>query len=175
MKRHTLLFAASFAASSLAGRAYADDDASGESTIELFLRICAIPYAHLELVEREVKSLGFTELQGIDASSYLDGASGRVWTGAIESRRCTIAVRPEVLCTLAAHDGDATAIKAAVESWLPPDGSGITVTRDAIPSPGPLETAVFELRGGKVRERWLITTSSDPASEIRALLSWNPL
>lgn len=143
--------------------------------MQLFLQACAIPYAHLELVAKQVKDLGFAELDTFAASTYLGGTSGRVWQGVFQSRHYAIAVRPEQLCTVIAHDGDPRDVKTAVESWLPPPDSGISVKQEIIPSPGELETTAYELRGGKVAERWVLTISNSPQSQIRAMLSWSHL
>lgn len=153
----------------------ATESSSQDSTIQFFLRACVSSYAHAEIVESEVKSRGFSELHGTVASKYLDGASGRVWEGTIRSRRFAVALRPEALCSVIALDGSALEIKAAVESWLPPPGSGISVKRQVTSAPGGIETTVFELRGARVQERWVVTTSTDPASQMRAILSWSRL
>lgn len=134
-----------------------------------------MPYTHEELVQREIRDLGFREVQGVDASKYLGGASGRVWAGTIQSKRYVVALRPEVLCTVIAHDGNSAEIKAAVKSWLPPPNSGVSVRTETFPSNEALETTVYELRGGKVQERWVVTTSSDPSSATKAMLSWSRL
>jgi len=167
----TALLAALLASSGTSGA----EKASLEPTIQLFLQACATSYAHAELVESGVRSFGLREISGDAASGYLGGASGRVWAGLVESKRFVVALRPEVLCSVVAHDGSGAEIKAAVESWLPPSSSGISVKKDLLPSPANLETTSYELRGGKVRERWLVTISSDPDSSTRAMLSWGPL
>ena len=141
----------------------------------VFLQACAIPYTHLAQVEAEVRDLGFAEVTGDAATRYLGGATGRVWSGTYKARRFVVALRPEILCTVIALDGEAASIKAAVESWLPPSESGVSFKKQTIPAPAPLETTSYELRGGKVRERWVVTTSSDSASQTRAMLSWSRL
>ena len=151
------------------------DGASQEPTIQLFLQACAIPYTHLALVEMEVRDLGFAELAGGIARQYLGGSPGRAWAGRIQSKRFVVALRPEVLCTVIAHDGTPGDIKAAVESWLPSPSAGVSVTKEVAPSSGALETTMYELRGGKVQERWVVTISSEPSSETRAMLSWSRL
>jgi len=166
-----IILAALLAASGVQGA----DGASQEPTIKLFLQACAIPYTHLELVEEEVHDLGFAELHGEAAKAYLGGARGRVWAGKLQSKRYAVALRPEVLCTVIAHDGSSAEIKAGVEAWLPPPNLGVSVKSEVTPVSDSLETTVYELRGGKLQERWVVTISSDPASETRAMLSWSRL
>lgn len=175
MKPITLHLAATIGIVLIASSALGVDRGSRDPSIQLFLRVCAIPYAHAELVEREIREFGFTEIHGADAEWYLDGAPGRVWAGTIHSKRYAIALHPETLCTVIAHDGDSTEIKAAVKSWLPPPDSGVSVRTEAMPSPEGLDTTLYELKGGNVQERWIVTTSTDPASPTKAMLSWSRL
>jgi hypothetical protein len=162
---------------SLGGTPYsiAADEGREDPTMPLFLQACATPYAHSQLVEPEVRKLGFNELQDDLAKRYLGGAPGKAWAGVFQARRFIIALRPESLCTVIAFDGDASAIKAAVESWLPPPESGVAAQRLPSQAPSGLETTAYELSGGKVRERWVVTVSSDPASQTKAMLSWSRL
>jgi hypothetical protein len=175
MTRHANIAVALVASLVASGSARAADPASREPTIQLFLQVCATSYAHAELVETGVRLFGLREVFGESAEFYLRGAQGRVWAGIVESKRFAVALRPEVLCTVIAHDGSGPEIRAAVESWVPPPESGIAVKKDVVPSPANLESTSYELRGGKVRERWMITISSDPNSHTRAMLSWGPL
>lgn len=153
----------------------AADEGRDDPTMPLFLQACAIPYTHIQLVEAEVRKLGFNELQDDLAKRYLGGAPGKAWAGLFQTRRFIVALRPEALCTVIAFDGDASAIKSAVESWLPPPESGVTATKQPGQASGDLETATYELRGGKVRERWVVTVSRDPNSQTKAMLSWSRL
>jgi hypothetical protein len=153
----------------------AADEGRDDPTMSLFLQACAIPYTHTQLVETELRKLGFNELQADLAKPYLGGAPGKAWAGLFQARRFIVALRPESLCTVIAFDGDSSAIKAAVESWLPPPESGVTAKKLPGQAPPGLETATYELRGGKVRERWVVTVSSDPASQTKAMLSWSRL
>lgn len=144
-------------------------------TMELFLQACAIPYTHAVLVEKEMQLVGFNEIAGTAASGYLAGIPGRVWLGTFKSRRYAIALYPEVGCSVIAHDGTAAEIRAEVQSWLPPPNIGIKLTTHILPPQGSLETTNYEMRGGKMQERWVVTVSTDPASQIRAILSWSRL
>ena len=175
MKRLASITAALVASLFVSGGARGADEGSREPTIQLFLQICAVSYAHTELVEDGVRLFGLRELHGDSAKFYLRTDQGRVWAGTVQSKRFAVALRPAALCTVIAHDGSGPEVKAAVESWMPPPESGIGVKKEVMPSPANLETVSYELRGGKVRERWLISISSDPASHTRAMLSWAPL
>ena len=155
--------------------AWAVDDPKQHASIQLFLKACAITYAHETQVANVMTELGFSEIAEAAADQYLVGRPGRAWRGMIDSNAYGVAIQPNGLCTVFVHAGDATQIQSAVESWLPPASSDITLkTEDLTTQPG-LKTTAYELRGGKVQERWVVTISSGLTPPVRALLSWNRL
>jgi hypothetical protein len=143
--------------------------------MELFLTACAVSYAHEELLLPEMRTRGFRELPTDTAKRYLGGYEGRAWAGTVRAKRFVVALMPDKGCTVIAHDGEIGQIKAAVESWVPSASTGISTKIERGAPRGMVQTTGYELRGGNVRERWVVTVSSDPASEIKALLSWSPL
>jgi hypothetical protein len=148
---------------------------SNDPVIQLFLQACAATYAHAHQVASVATNFGFTEISGADAEQYLAGQSGMAWRGLIESKPYAVTVLTNGLCTVFVHEGDPEQIRSAVESWLPPASLGIVVTREDLSGSPNTTTISYELRGGKVKERWVVTTSSNPSSSLRAVLSWNRL
>jgi hypothetical protein len=160
----------------LASFHFADADNSPEkSAIQVFLQSCAATYAHESEVEKVARELGMVEVPADEKGEYLKGNPGSVWRGSDSSMPYAVAVQPNGLCTVFVFAGDAKEIQKDVEWWLPPESTGIKVTKEELSSSHDLKTTAYELRGGKVRERWVITISSNPSSELRALLSWNRL
>lgn len=155
--------------------ACSSDDHGQHAPIQLFLKACAITYAHESQVSSALTELGFTELKGVDADQYLLGKPGRAWYGMIESNPYGVALQPNGLCTVFVHVGNASQIQSAVETWLPPASTGISVKKEDLTAQPGLKTTAYELRGGKVRERWVVSIADDPASPVRALISWNKL
>lgn len=159
----------------LPGLAGAANGPLKDPAIQLFLEACAVTYAHEAAVEKVVAEKGFQEMAGTDALRYLARNPGRAWAGEIDTGRYAVTLQPNGLCTVFVHSGDATQLQAAVEAWLPPAATGVKVTKQDLGASGSLHTTAYELRGGKVRERWVITLSDEPNSKLRALFSWNAL
>lgn len=155
--------------------AVCSEDASQNLAIQLFIQACVVTYAHAPEVESVVAKFGLTEIAGADAQQYLVGQPGRAWRGSVNLDPYAVTLLPNGLCTVFVHAGDTTQIHSAVESWLPPTSSGIAISRENLSSRPDLTTTAYELRGGQVQERWVITISSDPNSSLRAVLSWNRL
>jgi hypothetical protein len=155
--------------------AWATDDPEHNPSMQLFLEACASTYAYEPRVAEAMKSLSFSELAGTDADKYLLGQPGRAWVGTIDTNRYGVAVQPNGLCTVFVHAGDATQLQSAVEAWLPPEDLGISVKKMDLTTQPALPTTSYELLGGQVRERWVVTISTDPASPLRAMLSWTRL
>jgi len=174
MKKRILIFASLpglFAASVTS----ASDDAGMDYPIQLFLRACVSSYSHTEQVAAEAQKMGLDEISGDAASNYLNGRSGRVWYGKNESGAVAVSLLSNGLCTVFMHNGDEERIRAGVESWLPPVGLGIHVSRENLASPKGLTTTAFTMTGGKVREQWVLTIASAPESPLRAMLSYRSL
>ncbi len=159
----------------IAPLAFAEEKGSEDPSVQLFLQTCAATYAHEHLVEIAVARFGLAEIKDADADQYLAGHSGRAWRGIIASHPYAVSLLSNGLCSVFVHEGEPAQIIAAVESWLPPASVAITVTKEPIPSPPNVTTMSYEMRGGKVQERWVISSSGDPASWIKAILSWSRL
>jgi hypothetical protein len=175
MTRIAIAIATSLLATALKAASPAVDDPGQHPLIQTFLNACAVTYAHAAGVADFAKANGFDEIRGGDAESYLGGQSGRVWRGQIAGGTYAIALNPNGLCSVVAHQGDAKQVLTAVESWLPPRESGISVTKQTSDARDDKITTSYQLRGAEVREQWVVTISSNPASRIRAILSWNRL
>jgi hypothetical protein len=151
------------------------DDPGADPGVQLFLQACATTYAHPAEVAKVAAKFGLTEVPASDAQQYLMSKRGRAWRGTIKSKAYAVTALDIGLCTVLLYDGDAARIQAGVASWLPPDGAGVAVKRADISAPPGLSTVNYELRGGNVQERWVVTISSDPSSKVRAMLSWSRL
>ena len=152
-----------------------EDNSTNKSPIKLFLQVCAATYAHASQVDKAAIDIGLNEITGNEAKQYLMNNPGKVWKGLDNSLPYAVTLMPNGLCTVLVYKGDAEDIQKSVDWWLPPEATGIVVKKEEIPSPLNLTTTAYELRGGKVNERWVITISSDPNSQLRAMLSWNKL
>lgn len=151
------------------------ESALQKSPMSLFLQACAATYAHTSEVERVMKEIGLGEITGTEAQQYLQGNAGKAWRGSDTSTPYAVTVQPNGLCTVFIFAGDADQLQKDLDWWLPPKSTGIKVTIEDLTTSPELKTTSYELRGGKVRERWVITISSNPNSSLRALLSWSPL
>jgi len=153
------------------------DDPGQHPAVQLFLNACASSYAHLEQVASETAKVGLKELSSSEAGSYsyLVGTSGRAWRGNVGNDSYVVALAPERLCCVVVHQGDAKAIFSGLESWLPPKDSGVSIKKRVSAVRDGTTTTSYQLYGGEVHEQWVITTSSNPASPIRAIISWNRL
>ncbi|MCL4781274.1 MAG: hypothetical protein KJ049_13870 [Gammaproteobacteria bacterium] len=156
----------------LAPLATAADDPGKDFSIQLFLQACVSSYSHASQVAAQSKAMGLAEIKGDAAASYLSGKSGRVWFGQNESGAFAVSLLREGLCSVFVHKGDGERIRAGFESWLPPPDSGITVASENIQSPPGLTTTAYTLRGGKVKEQWVLTIASAPESQLRAIMSY---
>jgi hypothetical protein len=168
----TLRTTAALLGLSLASVAVATDDPGKDFSIQLFLNACVTSYAHASAVAAQSKEMGLAETTGDVAASYLGGRPGRVWYGENDSGAFAVSLLSNGLCTVFAHKGNGERIRAGLESWLPPTESAITVARDNIQSPPGLTSTAYTLRGGKVREQWVLTVALAPESPMRASMSY---
>lgn len=106
---------------------------------------------------------------------YLPGKPGKAWRGPDDSMPYAVTVQPNGLCTVFVFAGDVEQLQVDIDRGLPPESSGIKVATEDLTTSPELKTTSYELHGGEVRERWVITISSNPDSPLRALLSWNRL
>lgn len=156
--------------------AVADDTEVQEPATELFFTACADSYTHEQLLVPQMRERGFTELPAEEAARYLGGMEGRAWDGVLRAKRLVVALMPERGCTVIVHDGDPKEILAALELWrAAAEAAGIATKTESGPAKDYLRTTYFELRGGKVSERWVVTVSEDPSSAVKAMLSWSRL
>lgn len=156
-------------------QAHADDPLRHPS-IQLFLQICVATHGQPAGVAYEAAKSSFTELPQTETWKYLADRPGKAWRGKVRGATYAIASEPSGLCTVAVHSGEATEVRAAVEAWLPPPESGVSVKKEQVPQTDPgLETTSYELRGGEVHERWILTISTASDSSLRALLTWSGL
>jgi len=175
MNNHTLKRVLALGALLIPLMASGAEEPLKDPTIRLFLQICAATYAHTPEVAQVAEEAGLDELPGREAIRFLAGHPGRAWRGAIDARTYAVAVEPNGLCSVFAFTGDAAKLQAAVEASLPPASTGIVVQREDLTMRPDLKSTSYELRGGKVQERWVVTIATDPAAPLRAILSWNRL
>jgi len=159
----------------LLSQAQADDAPQELTPAQVFLQVCATTYGRTAQVEALVQRLSLNQLPESEAEEFLDGKSGKAWSGSIGGNVYTVVSEQSGLCSLFVFSGDPADIRASVASWLPPESTGITVSEEALPSPSHLETIAYELRGGKVSERWVITTPTEASSSLKGILSWSRL
>jgi hypothetical protein len=152
--------------------AMAEDDPGQEYSVQLFLNACVSTYAHEMDVAAQAKGMGLAEITGDAAGSYLDGKTGRVWFGKNGSGIFAVSLLHNGLCTVFAHSGDGDRIRIGLESWLPPANSGVSVSKENIPAPPGITSTSYRLRGGKVREQWVLSISSTSGSALRAIMSY---
>lgn len=154
--------------------ASASDDPGKDYAIQLFLQACVSSYSHAAQVAAEARKMDLSEVKGDAAARYLNGQSGRVWYGENDSGVFAVSLLGNGLCTVFVHEGDGARIRAGFESWLPPSGSGISVSKENIQSPPGVVTTAFTMRGGKVNEQWILTVASAPEAPLRAIMSYAP-
>ena len=159
--------------SCLATVAWAKDDPGKDFPMRLILQACVSTYAHASRVAAQSRQMGLAEITGDSAARYLSGHAGRVWSGENDSGAFAVSLLRGGACTVFVHKGDAERIRQGFESWLPPADSGITIAREHLQSPPGLTSTAYTMRGGKVREMWVLTIASAPDSPMRAIISYH--
>jgi hypothetical protein len=156
----------------ISSSAVAGDSPSKVFPVQLFLQACVSSYAQVDAVSSRSKKMSLSEITGDPATKYLKGRSGRVWYGQNVSGAYAVSLLDNGLCSVFVHAGDAAQLRSAFESWLPPEETGITVAKEAIPASPGLTSTSYMLRGGNVRETWVLTVASAPEVALRAVMSY---
>lgn len=158
---------------SLAGcTAVAADDPGKDFPIQLFLQGCVSSYARESEVAAQSIRMGLAEVKGEAASKYLNHQPGRVWRGVVDAKEYAVALVQNRICTVFIHNGNGARIRAGVESWLPPTDSGIVVTRKDLEAPAGLTSVAYLMRGGKIKEQWVLTVASATDTPLRAMITY---
>jgi hypothetical protein len=144
--------------------------------VKVFLTACVTSYAKPAAVAEQAQLLGLTEIEGAVADSYLTGRAGKAWQGQIEQNIYAITLLADGSCSVFAQEGDAKQLREAVESWLPPAESGISIAREQVAAPQGLQSFRYVLHGGNVHEEWTLTVCMvDLPNPLRAIVTYRGL
>jgi len=142
--------------------------------IQIYMGACVASRASASGVKSQAKKMGFTPLSGQGAQQYLSGNSGLAWKKTSGNDNYGLALLGNGLCSVFIHQGSPETLQASMEAWLPPANSGFTYDKKIISSRGHLTTTQYQIfRSGVLEEQWVITTNSQPNSELVAVMSYD--
>lgn len=143
--------------------------------MRIFMDVCVAGNAGSATTGQHAKALGFTKASKERAAQYLQARKGKAW--ALENEHGTFGVTYLTRsghCSVIVHRGEAAVLQAGMEGSLPSADSGLTYIVEAEPDSGDLSTTTYDIfQGETILERWVITTSSNPESNVRAILSYD--
>ncbi len=143
-------------------------------SIQIYMGACVASRASESGVKSQAKKMGFTSLSGQVAQQYLSGNPGLAWKKASSTGNYGLALLDNGLCSVFIHQGNPETLQASMEAWLPPINSGFTYDKKIISSRGYLTTTQYQIfRSGALDEQWIITTNSQPTSELVAVMSYD--
>ncbi len=141
--------------------------------IQLFMGTCVVGRESEASLELEAVRNGFINAPSNIAQNYLAGQEGRAWYLSDKTGTYGLALLKSELCSVYVHQGDPDKIKASMEAWLPPSGSGFTYKEELISQKGSLTTTSYILyRDSNIIEQWLITVNRQQGSGLVAILSY---
>ena len=143
--------------------------------IQIFMDVCVAGRAGSATTGQNAKALGFEKASKERAAQYLQARKGKAWELANEHGSFGVTyLTGSGQCAVIVYSGDAAVLHAGMEASLPSADSGLTYVVEAGPGTGDVSTMTYEIFEGKtISERWVITTSSDPDSNLRAILSFD--
>lgn len=124
-------------------------------------------------LEESAKMKGFASAPENIAENYLKGNAGKAWYLSNSEGNFGLALLQNKLCSVYIHQGDPDTIKASMEAWLPPKGSGFTYKKEIISQSVNLTTTSYTLfQGSNFLEQWVITTNGAKPSNLVAVMSY---
>ena len=142
--------------------------------MQLYMGACVVARAIPSSVEKQALKMGFTQASNQVSKGYLQGHKGKAWISTNEHGQFAIASQDRGLCSVFIHQGDPEKLLAGMEAWLPPEGSGFTYKKEEQSKSELLKTTFYTIyRGSQPMEQWVITTSSQPGSNLIAIMSYD--
>ncbi|MGY1426501.1 NMCC_0638 family (lipo)protein [Lysobacter sp. A289] len=174
MTTRTLAAIAAVSLSVLTHSAHASP--STDPFVKIFLSACVVSHAQPAAVSEEAQRLGLKEIEDEVADRYLVELPGRAWRGDVDGNTYAVAVRFDGSCSVFVQEGNVEQLQEAIESWLPPAGSGISIARDQPSAPQGLQSFRYVMQGRRVHEEWLLTVSHvDLPLPLRAIVTYRGL
>jgi len=139
--------------------------------VQLFMTLCVPTGGNLAAVEHFAIQQGLRRLQPEAARYFLGKYRGGAWGQRTSLGLFALALTSQGICSVFAHRADARFLKADLESWLPPRGSGFRV------APGPslhrngLATYSYTLSSHRVKMMWVLSTTKRMDGAYQGVIS----
>lgn len=161
-----------------AGAGHADQGDDGRALsnsypIQIYMAACVVGLGEEKVVASQAKVMGFKEAPGEKSEQYLRGNEGKAWYAKNEHGEFGIASLKNGSCSIFIHQGNPETLQASMESWLPPENTRFSYTKELVSNSGHLTTTAYKIfRGDSLMEKWSIMVSSEPGSKLVAIMSY---
>jgi hypothetical protein len=163
----------------LGSTGYAGQDDNGQALkksypVQLYMNTCVAGHGQAEAVASLALKMGLEKAPVEQSKHYLLGSIGTAWYTKNDQGEFGIATMEKGLCSVFIHQGNPETLQASLESWLPPESTGFSHTKELVSQSGILTTTAYKIfRGTELMEQWVITVSSLPESRLAAIISYN--
>lgn len=150
---------------------YANETVKSLYSTKAFLNICVSSRGNPELINKQAKNMGFIQMPNEYAAHFLKDYNGHAWMISSSEGKFVITQLDNGVCSLFINKGNSTEIQKNLESWLPPESTGLTYKKEVYKDKNLTTTNYIISKNGKPLETWIYTSSSEKNASLVAVIS----
>ena len=150
---------------------YANETVKSLYSTKAFLNIGVSTRGNPELISKQEKNMGFIQMPNEYAAHFLKDYNGYAWMISSSEGKFVITQLDNGVCSLFINKGNSTEIQKNLESWLPPESTGLTYKKEVFKDKNLTTTNYIISKNGKALETWIYTSSSEKNASLVAVIS----